>query len=224
MPGAFTEHFPPSPAAEGRREDTTVPLFLALYLLLLAFFIMLTSLSTVEAGRSKAVMSALTAQFATPRADEEGRKFSSDLGTVLSPAAFMDRVTGVYETAIPAAQVTREEGGRVMEVRFHVDSLFEHGTASLRPAQRRAIAEIASSLSVPPPGVRYEAEALFGAEPAATLPVGENLTMRRAGVVARAFVEQGAPPASVSSGIEAGDPLSLRMVFRVVDLPERETP
>ena len=109
----------------------------------------------------------------------------------------MSRVADVYETAIPAARVTIVYPGRLMELRFHVDSLFEHDTETLRPAQRRAIAQLVSSLSSPPPGLRYETEAVFGISAAERLLVSEDRAMRRAGVIARAFVEEGAPRQAV---------------------------
>jgi len=217
MPGAIIDDrdWMGEPPAVTRR-DGSVALFLSLYLLLLAFFILLVAISNGESVKSREIMEGVSSQFAAQRPPRETTRFTSDLGTFVSPSAFMNRVTEVYETAIPAARITKVSSGRLMELRFHVDSLFEHDTDTLRPAQRRAIAQLVSSLSSPPPGLRYEAEAIFSV-PAAALPVAEDRAMRRAGVVARAFVEQGAPMTSVAVALEEGDPLQARLVFRVVE-------
>ncbi len=163
----------------------------------------------------------VTSRFATAKASREAQSFASDLGGFVSLSAFMSRVADVYETAIPAARVTIVYPGRLMELRFHVDSLFEHDTETLRPAQRRAIAQLVSSLSSPPPGLRYETEAVFGIGAVERLLVSEDRAMRRAGVIARAFVEEGAPRQAVVVAIEESDPTQARFVFRVVTEEDR---
>ncbi len=222
MPGATMEpRILTDAIAAPKRSDGSTSLFLSLYLLLLAFFIMLVAISSGENAKTHEIMERVGAQFASVKTRPDARSFSSDLDTYVSPSAFMNRVAAVYETAIPAARVTAVVSGRLMEMRFHVDSLFEHDTETLRPAQRRAIAQLISSLSAPPPGLRYEAEAVFGVD-AAALPVAEDRAMRRAGVVARAFVEEGAPRRAISVAIEDGDPTQARFVFRVVADDQRD--
>lgn len=220
MPGATTGYHGTGEADAARRGDGTVALFLSLYLLLLAFFILLVAISNGENAKSREIMERITAQFAVDKARREVRGFSSDLETFVSPSVFLDRVAEVYETAIPAARIAVVQPGRLMEMRFHVDSLFEHDTDALRPAQRRAIAQLVSSLSLPPPGLRYEAEAVFGIGER-VLPESEILAMRRAGVIARAFVAEGTPSRAVAVAIEEGDPTEARFVFRVVSDEER---
>jgi len=204
-----------------RRRDGSVALFLSLYLLLLAFFILLVAISNGESTKSHEILEGVSSQFAAQTPVREPTRFTSDLGSFVSPSAFMNRVAEVYETAIPAARITKVGSGRLMELRFHVDSLFEHDTEILRPAQRRAIAQLVSSLSAPPPGLHYEAETIFSV-PAAAMPGAKDRAVRRAGVVARAFVDQGAPRTAVLVGLEEGDPTQARLVFRVVEDRRRE--
>jgi hypothetical protein len=221
MPGATTgPHILKDVIAAPKSGDGSVSLFLSLYLLLFAFFILLVAISNGETAKTREIMEHVGAQFAAVRSRQEAQSFSSDLDTYVSPSAFMNRVAAVYETAIPAARMTMVVPGRLMEMRFHVDSLFEHDTDTLRAAQRRAIAQLISSLSLPPPGLRYEAEAVFGVD-ARTMPVVEDLAIRRAGVTARAFLEEGAPRKAISVALEEGDPTQARFVFRVVAEDER---
>ncbi len=201
-----------------RQGGGTVALFLSLYLVLLAFFILLVALSDGVSRKSREILDGLNSQFAT---GDTGRptRFVSDLGSVVSPAEFMDHVTGVYEAAIPAARIRVLSPGRLMELDVHVDSLFDHDTEILRPAQRRAFAELVAALSSPPPGLRYVVEASFGvADPEALMPVTDSRALRRAAIVARAFAEEGAPPGSVVAALETGDPLQVRLIFRVQSL------
>ncbi len=201
-----------------RQGGGTVALFLSLYLVLLAFFILLVALSDGVSRKSREILDGLNAQFANAETGSPTR-FVSDLGSVVSPAEFMDRVSGVYEAAIPAARVKVLSPGRLMELDVHVDSLFDHDTEILRPAQRRAFAELVAALSSPPPGLRYVVEASFGvADPENLMPVADSRAMRRAAIVARAFTEEGAPPGSVVAALEPGDPLQVRLIFRVQSL------
>lgn len=216
-PAALTGYREPADAAP--REGATVALFLALYLVLLAFFILLVAMSEGHSHKSREILEGLNSRFASRDAPGgETPSFASDLGRVVSPAEFLDTVTRVYETAIPAARIEEIVPGRVMQLSLHVDALFAHDTEILRPAQRRAFAELVASLSAPPPGLRYVVEAAFGvAEPEDLLPVASNRAARRAAIVAAAFAEEGAPPGTAAAAVEPGDPLAARLVFRVED-------
>lgn len=216
-PAALTGYREP---AEGQpREGATVALFLALYLVLLAFFILLVAISEGHSHRSSEIFEGLSSRFAARDAEGgESPSFASDLGRVISPAEYLDTVTRVYESAIPATRVEEIVPGRVMQMVLHVDSLFEHDTETLRPAQRRAFAELVASLSAPPPGLAYVVEAAFGvADPENLLPVASGRAARRAAIVAEAFAAEGAPPGAAVAALESGDPLAVRLIFRVED-------
>ena len=148
IPGAVTGYHGQDDVP--RQGGGTVALFLSLYLVLLAFFILLVALSDGVSRKSREILDGLNSQFAGLDTGHAAR-FVSDLGSVVSPADFMDRVGEVYEAAIPAARVKVLAPGRVMELDVHVDSLFDHDTEILRPAQRRAFAELVAALSAPPP-------------------------------------------------------------------------
>lgn len=214
-PGVLTGYR--EPAETPSRDGATVALFLSLYLVLLAFFILLVAISEGHSHKSRDILDGLGTRFAAPERAETP-SFASDLGNLVSPAEFLGTVTRIYETAIPAARVEELEPGRVLQLRLHVDALFEHDTETLRPAQRRAFAELVASLSAPPPGMRYVVEAAFGvADPESLLPVASARAMRRAAIVAEAFSAEGAPPGTALAALETGDPLGMRLIFRVED-------
>lgn len=199
------------PASERRDAfaDSTTPLFLSLYLLLLAFFIVLVAMSRVEAVRSHAVLRGVAERFAAAE-----RKRPENAEGILGPAAFFGRAAQVIETAIPAARVAVVGRGRLMEVRFPAIALFADEGRTLRPAQESLIAQLVAAMAAAPEGTRYDVEILIGS--------GEGgpetaLAMSRAGVLARAFVARGAPGASVSAAMEAGDPALVRLIFRAAD-------
>jgi len=212
----FGEFNSPPPQSGG---GGSITLFLSLYLLLLAFFILLVAISQGENPKAQEILEGLNSQFSSNQPIEQPRSFSSDLGNFVSPAEFFDGTAKVYEAAIPAAEIKVVTPGEVMEVDFHVGTLFKFGTEDLRPAQREVIGQLVPSLSRPPPGLRYQVEILFGfVENQSGYPVKENSLMRKAGIVARTFIEQGAPAHSVSIAMEpVRDDNRLRMIYRVLD-------
>lgn len=86
--------------------QSSVSLFLGLFLLVLAFFIMLVSISTLEETKTNQVMDSLTSAFSelvTPRT--EPTQFVSKHGDVLQPEAFQAELTDVFTTAVSIAKV-----------------------------------------------------------------------------------------------------------------------
>src|SRR5690606_33692870 len=100
------------------RNGAAVALFLSLYLVLLAFFILLVALSDGVSRKSREILDGLNDQFARTVPDRPAR-FVSDLGGVVSPAEFLGRVGEVYEAAIPAARIAVPAPGRLMELDLH---------------------------------------------------------------------------------------------------------
>ncbi len=207
-----------SAEAPPRKDGGSVALFLSLYLLLLAFFILLVSISQGNSPKTRLVLEGLSSQFASNTQVDTPTKFSADLGNFVSPAEYLDRVVTVYEAAIPATKVHVVSPGQIMEISFHINSLFEPGAETLRPAQRRVIGELVPTLLRPPPGLRYVVEVMFGLpkQQEQVYPVTEDQLMRRAGAVARAYIEQGALPHLVTvSMTPMAEPSRLHVLFRV---------
>ena len=117
--------------------NTTILQFLSLYLLVLAFFILLVSISTFEKVKSSAVMDSLNSTFATVLPpNTELTSFNSKSGPILAGQAFQDKTNKLFATTLDAEKIEVIQPGRVMRVQMAADSLFETGKAVLRDAQR----------------------------------------------------------------------------------------
>ena len=197
---------------------STVTLFLGLFLLVLAFFIILVSISTIEETKSKEVMDSLTSTFADlvgPVTDPTD--FSSNQGEVLSPDAFQQHITGVFSTSIAIDRIEVVQPGRVMRVDFQAHELFEDGKAEVRSIRTNLLDRTMGSLSANPPGFRFEMAFLIGSPLSDdnNLPVIPTLELARAGAFARKVIERGAPPHAVSEGIIPGKPTDVSLYFYV---------
>lgn len=212
------------PATAGSSAGQTTSLFLSLYVLVLAFFIVLVTISSPEKVKSRAVMDSLTSTFAslmTP--STELTTFSSKEGDFLAAQAFQEQVGNVFSTTIKVAKVEIVQPGRLMRVVMPSDSLFQPGTTEIRDAQVPLLDRIVASLSVTTPGQHYDLEFVIGVPygPNKSLPAGETLETARAGVFARAMLARGVPPDSIAVALRPGDAGEVVMRFYV--RPQDET-
>jgi flagellar motor protein MotB len=194
----------------------TLGLFLGLYLLVLAFFILLVSISTQQEVKSKAVMDSLSSTFSAVVPTVSGPTiFSGRLGDVVGSVDFQTELAGVFATAIRTGTVKIIQPGRLMRVTIPVDALFVPGTTQVRESQYPLLDRIIASLSGRPPGLHYDMEFVISVQPAtgSTLPIGQTLEMARAGAFARELLSRGVPPDSMAVGLRRGDPTEVVIWF-----------
>lgn len=191
--------------APEKPEDHTVALFLGLYLVVLAFFILLVSISTLEESKSQKVMDSLSSAFTTivpPSA--ELQSFRSKDGDVLAAQEFQEQVTGIFATSVAIEKVEVVQPGKLMRVVLKSDSLFTTGEATIRPSMYPLLDRTVASLSNRPKGMRFDLELLIGVPTVGggkSMPIVETLEMTRAGNFAKAMFERGIPPDSLSVGM-----------------------
>lgn len=188
--------------------DSTVALFLGLYLVVLAFFILLVSISSVEDVKSNKVMSSLSSTFTSllpPSSDLT--TFTAKDGDIVAGQEFQQQVTGIYATVLGVDKVEIVQPGKQMRLLLKADSLFFDGEARIRPAIYPLLDRTVASLSNRPRGLRFDLEFMIGTPASAdgkTMPVTQTLEVERAGAFARAMNERGIPPDSLSVGMRPG--------------------
>jgi hypothetical protein len=205
-----------------RQEDPptndNVTHYLALYLLLLAFFIVMTSVSKFEESRSRAVVRSVQSTFSTQVASVGDPRFLlSKSGTVVDLPEIQDEFQRLIETEISVVEVKKLEDGRVLQLTVPVDSLFLDGEIEIRPARRRLLERISAVLARRRAGLLYSLDFVLGSESVAVenSDGAESLSIARSGRFARALWEHGSPANAVSAGIRRGDPGKVRFLFYV---------
>ena len=195
-------------APQGKGVDHTIALFLGLYLVVLAFFILLVTISTLEESKSKKVMDSLSSAFTSivpPSADLQS--FKSKDGDVLAGQEFQQQVTGIFATELGVDKVETVQPGRQMRLLLAADSLFFQGEARIRPAMFPLLDRTVAALSNRPAGLRFDLEFVIGTPTLSdgkTMPIAQTLEVARAGAFARAMFDRGIPPDSVSVGMRPG--------------------
>ena len=123
-----------TPPVDDGGAGRSLPLFLSLFLLLLAFFVVLNSLSRFEGGRGAQVVASVHAAFpqpAPPRLLNGVRRDDPGVG----PAT--PRLSGVaeaFETVLGGeSQILRQTADRLV-LEIGADRLFDGGTSELSPA------------------------------------------------------------------------------------------
>ncbi len=196
----------------------STPLFLGLFLLILAFFILLVSISTVEKVKSKAVLDSLNSTFSTILPPSSSSSvFKVEEGKINAGELFQQKITNIFASAIKVAKVEIVHPGRLMRVRIPSDSLFFSGKSKIRDARFPLLDRIVAALSSRPAGVRYDMEFVIGAKYVGgrNLPIAGTLEISRAGVFARDLIARGAPADSISIGLKPGNPAEVVIWFYV---------
>ncbi|MBL26850.1 MAG: hypothetical protein CMM50_04765 [Rhodospirillaceae bacterium] len=196
-------------------KDPTLALFLGLYLILLAFFVLLNTMATLEEERVKTVVNSLLATFSTQILSDEATQFSSSIGQNLPTETLYRDIREYFEVAVPLARIELFSNGNVMQIQLPADSLFEPNSARIRTDREDLFQRLVNSLRWRGLGIRYEMEFLVHTGPflADALAAGQLLEVARAGAMARELVQRGVPAESVVTGAEPGDPSQIVMTF-----------
>lgn len=210
------------PQDEGKG-DGIMALFLGLYLLVLAFFILLVTISTREDVKANAVMDSLSATFSTilpPSTTPTA--FTAREDSIQAGQEFQERVTRLFATTLQVAKVESVQPGRLMRVLLPSDSLFFPGESRIRDSRYPLLDRMVAAISGRPPGVRYDMDFVIGIAKGGdgTLPSGQTIEMARAGAFAREMLSRGAPPESISIGVKPGDDGEAVIWFHVRSLDE----
>jgi hypothetical protein len=207
------------------RAQTGQPLLiqvLSLYLLLLAFFVVLTHLSKAEQDRSMAVSGSVSETFSSAgRPADAAASFTASLGSVLADSGITETLGSLVRTELSFARVRHIVPGTVMEATVAADRLFVPGSGRIDPRYRRFVERLAAVLAQPRGGARLDLEIAAGIAHAAP-PDGPaaRLAAERSAFLAEVLSVAGAPARNLAGGVEPGLADMVRLLFHV--RPETE--
>lgn len=181
-----------------------VQAFLSLYLVLLAFFIVLASVSQPEAGRAVKAIASVRASFPSdlPLGSPSGE--ATNL-FVEAERALPDRVGRLVEADLPVQPPRRDPSTGQIAAETPIEALFEG--ASLSRAGQAFLRRTATFLAAPPEGTRLVVTAL--------VPDGDTLSAERATRIAHALIDAGAPAEAITVGLERAQARAARFFFGV---------
>ena len=203
-------------------KDQTAALFLGLYLILLAFFVLLNTMASPKEDRVKAVLGSLLSTFSTEILNTQApTEFTASVGDILASEEFHREIRDFFEVAVPLSRVEFFSAGSMMQIILPADQLFEPGSIVLREESTEVLDRVVRAMSRRVEGLRYDIEFTTFTGPFAAAPTGgaQVLEVARAGAFARILVERGIGAEAITIGAQPGNPSELSMTFlvRIVD-------
>jgi hypothetical protein len=190
-----------------------VQAFLSLYLVLIAFFILLTAMSSFTPNKAREALASVRAAFPSALAfgvpqDHTTTQF------VEAERSYAEQVGRLLVAAFPEAALDRPARGTQIEATVPVASLFKAGSSELTPAADKVLKPLAQLLSAGSEAGVLSVECLLPGPAAMAVPV-ERLSLARASAMARRLIGFGAPPAAIAAGLDGGDGERARLLFYV---------
>lgn len=137
-------------------QDTGPMMILSLFLLLLAFFILLVTMSSLDNQKRVAVFNSVAAAFLIDR--DQQRQLSikvNDLGD-FQDEDFLDIQKELWLSLVALAPVKSPMTGNYMELSLHSNQLFEPDTTNLKVRADQLIRRLVSSMNNPAEGFRVQ--------------------------------------------------------------------
>jgi len=215
------------PTARPRATDPSVVVFLSVYLLLLAFFILLNTLSQPVAERTDAALGSIDATFKSPlETILQSRKATSTPGSVIGSDSLQPSLRKLFETTLPVARFRVLEDGNIIRVTAPVSSFFEPASDRLRSTRQDLMDGIAAGLVHAARVTRFEVEFLIGT--GKTLPPPrwalDALPVRRAARLARDLRQRGVDGDLIGVGVSPGARDRIVIFFRARPRTAAESP
>lgn len=207
----------PEPRPEPRDEHGSVVL-MSLYLILVAFFIMLNSMAQLEESRIEDAMGSVKAEFRNELTIVDGgpNVLSRD-GLRSAVETYHEELRQLFEDNLPIDHVDPVQRGDILSFAVPTDDLFRPDEVAARPRGRSFLDAMATSLKRDRPGLRAEVEMVLGTGVALPSTDGEAAAfeLHRATSLAHALRRRGVGAAAIRSGLAPGDPGQISFIFQV---------
>lgn len=169
------EDFGPSPT----RRETGPLLFLSLFLMLLAFFILLNSISTLRETKSRDVLSSVAATFQTAAdPDRNAEILVSTIGPILEPEMVLEEIERLWLTEVPFVKFEVVTEGSDIIVELPITQLFVSAEATLRGDRGDLVSATSHVLSARLPGQVVILRAVLFVESLQAVPVVPDFAIR----------------------------------------------
>ncbi len=192
---------------------------LSLKLLLLAFFILLTSLAEFQEDRTRQVLDSVNEAFnGQVPADRSYNLSSSALANLEQIEAVFGEVGDLFQSSLPAVKVDSSADRSLVSFTLPAATLFAPGSTRLRPGRWLLLRRLAESLTQRGrSGLPYQLSVVHGV-PRDALGRGRpgpTLEFERLESLANTLAARGLPARRFSVGVEPGAPERVRFVLQL---------
>jgi len=175
---------------EGEHHDRWLVSYADFVTLLLAFFVVMFAISSVNEGRYRVVSESLVKAFQTNQPEKAAGKDPSHTGM----QALADDINQVLEPMVQDGRVRVTQSSRGLAVEITASVLFEPGQAELQPVSADILASVAKILAKSPNGLEVEGHTDDSPIASTIYPSNWELSSARASRVVRLFRSAGVDP------------------------------
>lgn len=215
--------------AEEEGEDMgVVVLMLGLYLIILAFFILLNAISESSEEKVEQASKSLAEGFGFQLSGPVNMR--DDVDVTINPVfdLIAREIQSVLESYVSIRNYKLSSNADQMVLRVDTKEVFSPGSIRIRPAMADFFEDIAHVVSSKRPGTHMLSQVTITLDEAdigsSTLDLRE-LAGRRASLFVRALIERGVKPRYVSAAAKeggVGDPSEVEIFFKVVITDSKE--
>lgn len=179
-----------------------IMLMLSLKLILLAFFILLTTVSEFEEKRTRDVLESVSVTFVGEVPAVVGRT-NPDAGTgaLQGAKALKTQLESLFKQTIPAVEVTESADGKVLRLEMDARALFQRGSTALAPGRTAFLRRMAEALTQGPGAKKFYEMQFLHAYPESAAIGRNSLAVLRGGALVRRLKNQGIAAEKVSTGL-----------------------
>lgn len=196
--------------------DNTTGLFVSLYMIVLAFFVVMNSISNQDQNKVNAATESVTRAFSNPFEPEADFVDVSANDQAVTPNdEFYDQILGVFASLVGFKGKFPTEGGDVVKVRFKTSDLFEDSTSVFRSNQQQFLQQLADFLAGGRESEKREIDIIISS--GKRLPNGpkywEDINILRAGAFVGLLKNKGADDSKISIGMIKGEEDQMSLTF-----------
>lgn len=191
-------------------------LFLSLMVLLLAFFIVLQSMSVPQLEKQQKALKSIEQTF---QYDDElilihGDNVSSQQDDKVGLPDQIKDIGDLFETKMQLVKVTKASGGTIMMVELPIDELFDRNSDHLLPISQPVLNRVANALRIQRSDGFYKMD-FYLMRPLRKEYSTEQrqLDIARAGKIALYMSSLDVDSSRIGVGVQIGDPASVRFIF-----------
>ena len=194
------------------KKDLNIVALLSLQLLLLAFFILLNSLSKFEDQKTRRVLVSVNDAFnGRVRALANAPGYSGAVGKLDDTQSLAAELGELFEVTIPAVKLEQSEKARVFRLEMPAETLFQPGTVELRPGRLRLIKRLSEALTRrQKAGLDFQLRLFYGVASTGTqrfaAPRPTLLEIQRSSRLVEELEARGVEASRLSLGVEPGRP------------------
>ncbi|GHF29331.1 hypothetical protein GCM10017044_25730 [Kordiimonas sediminis] len=200
--------------------DSSLGLFVSLYLLLLAFFVILNAMSNQATSRAEAVMDSVSATFRNPAVPmAENFDFLAEEELPGPTDTVLTDINGLFMTEFSIPGRYTSEGGDVMEFTIPESFFYVRGSLTVRTDKHPFLDSLIETIKRIDKGTQQEMVFMFASGTgriSSGLDAGQELSIRRAGALARMLADKGLPLGAFSTGFAPVETGTLTILVRSV--------